>query len=229
MALWDWHGGTKRHDMKRLRRESWDQLHSIQQRPQHHLGVTSLLQGRSLAPPAERQQDHCATLQGRSFQPPKACGGEVQRAPAAPHTQRFGRNQGAGCLGATQLMERLPARIWLLFQSKSPEQGKGDIVPEEVWARASTHVPAKTFTPSTAFTASLLQLSSAPRARVSKTWGHCQENLIQPTGGLLSAPLITHPTTTSQVLRPPERAGLTTPTPSRSAAPYLRSRDYFLL
>lgn len=160
---------------------------------------------------------------------PRLVEGKSRELQLHPTPSGFGRNQGVGCLGATQLMERLPARIWLLFQSKSPEQGKGDIVPEEVWARASTHVPAKTFTPSTAFTASLLQLSRAPRARVSKTWGHCQENVIQPTGGLLSAPLITQPTTTSQVLRPPEHAGLTAPTPSRSAAPYLRSRDYFLL
>lgn len=77
--------------------------------------------------------------------------------------------------------------------------------------------------------ASLLRPRRAPRSGVSEMQGCCQEKLIQPTGGLLSAPFLTHPTTTSQAPRSPERTGPTAPTPSGSAAPHLRRWHYFLL
>ena len=53
-------------------------------------------------------------------------------------------------------------------------------------------LPKHSHPPLLSHTASLLQPRHAPRAGVSETQGCCQENLIQPTGGPLSALLITH-------------------------------------
>lgn len=81
---------------------------------------------------------------------PPASQGGVQRAPAGPHAQGFVRKHGRLSWSFPACAKTLPARIWLLFQSNSLEHGEADRVPEEVWGRAPTHVPAKTFTPSAA-------------------------------------------------------------------------------
>lgn len=199
-------------------RQDETQLRELGLAPRH--SAVSLLQGRGLAPPAERP------LCYPSGQIPPASRGWRRRSPeSSSRSQGFGRKQGADCLGATQLMERLCLQGFGCFSSLTP------------WSRAKetesqrrsglvcllVFLPKHSHPPLLSHTASLLW----PRAWVSKTQGCCQENLIQPTGGLLSAPLITHPTTASQVLRPPEPAGLTASTLSRSAAPYLRRGDYF--
>lgn len=92
-------------------------------------------------------------FQDRSSQPPKACGGGVQRAPAAPHTQGFGRKQAAGCLGATQLMERLCLQEFGCFSTLTPwSRAKGTESQRTSGLVCLLMFLPKTFTPSTAFT-----------------------------------------------------------------------------
>lgn len=94
--------------------------------------------------------------------------------------------------------------------------------------RRSGLVRLLTFLSKHSHTARLLWPRCAPRAGVSQTHGHRQENLIQPKRGS-SALLITCTITPFQVLRPPEGAALKAYTASGSMAPHLGRGDYFIL
>lgn len=144
--------------------------------------------------------------------------------------QGSARNQAMDRLGATQLMERLFLQGFGCFSSLNSwsraegteSQGRSGVVCLLMFLSKHSHSPLLSHT------TRLRWLRCAPRAGISQTHRHCQENLIQPTGGS-SALLITCTITTFQVLRPPECAALKAYTASGSVAPHLGRGDYFIL
>lgn len=123
--------------------------------------------------------------------------------------QRSVRNQAMGCLGATQVMERLFLEGFGCFSSLNSwsraegteSQGRSGYVCLLMFLSKHSHSPLLSHT------ARLLGLRCAPRAGISQTHRHGQENLMQPKGAS-SALLITCTFPPSQLVRPPEHAAL---------------------